>query len=132
MQGLGAGCFTPLRMETNDMTSASLGVASSPRRRNQSSGAILPMGSILLAAAQAALSSGLRLAAHSMTNPWARWETALQYCQVVHGDHRLVATVSGVKVRRAVVVIVVIVDADHDAIEAADLRHPLAPGGIPA
>ena len=88
------------------------------------------MGSILLAAAQAALSSGLRLAAHSMTNPvGARRETALQYRQVVYGDHRLVAPVSGVKVRWPMVVVV---DADHDAIEAADLRHPLAPGGLPA
>ena len=59
----------------------------------------------------------------------ARGETALQYRQVVHGDRRLVAPVSGVKVRRPMVVVV---DADHDAIEAADLRHPLAPGRLPA
>ena len=65
-----------------------------------------------------------------MTNPvGARRETALQYRQVVYGDHRLVAPVSGVKVRWPMVVVV---DADHDAIEAADLRHPLAPGGLPA
>ena len=88
------------------------------------------MGSILRAAAQAALSSGLRLAAHSMTNPWgARREPALQHRQVVYGDHRLVAPVAGVEMWRTVVVVV---DADHDAIEAADLRHLLAPGGLPA
>jgi hypothetical protein len=88
------------------------------------------MGSILLAAAQAALSSGLRLAAHSMTNPWARGgRRPCSTVRVVYGDHRLVAPVSGVKVRWPMVVVV---DADHDAIEAADLRHPLAPGGLPA
>ena len=59
----------------------------------------------------------------------SRRETALQYRQVVHGDHRLFAPVSGVKVRRPVVVVV---DADHNAIESADLRIPLAPSGLPA